>query len=248
MPNPVVRWLFLLAIVAFFGPISAANAATTSLQMSDQARAATSLTSAPPAPHQALLPLVINNGANTAPVVIPWWAPERTGRCLSDAEAELAWRINEYRVANGLPPVAVTRSLTAVAQWHVADLATHHPDSGVCNLHSWSGNGYWSPVCYTPDHAQAAAMWNKPREITANAYFGNGYEIAFGGPGGYRATPVEALAGWQKSSGHNAVMLEQGAWAGANWPAMGVGLHEGYAVVWFGDQPDPQGPMGPCSP
>ena len=34
-------------------------------------------------------------------------------------------------------------------------------------------------MCYTADHANASGMWDKPREITGNAYGGNGFEIAY---------------------------------------------------------------------
>ena len=34
-------------------------------------------------------------------------------------------------------------------------------------------------LCYTWDHANAAGMWNKPREITNYQYLGNGFEIAY---------------------------------------------------------------------
>ena len=178
---------------------------------------------------------------------MPPWALKRTGQCLSPQEDELARLINEYRVENDLSPVDVTHSLTMVAQWHVADLHANHPHNDDCNLHSWSSNGPWSAVCYTPDHANRSEMWNKPREITANVYPGNGFENAFGGGDGSQATAQVAFKSWKKSSPHNAVFLEQGKWNGKNWSAMGVGLHEGYAAVWFGDESDPQGVILPCT-
>jgi uncharacterized protein YkwD len=167
------------------------------------------------------------------------------GDCLSPEEAQLVTLINDYRADNGLEPIPVTKSLTAVAQWHVWDLDEQHPHDATCNLHSWSSEGTWSEVCYTSDHAQAAGMWNKPREITADAYDANGYEIAYWSSGG--ATAEGALNGWKGSSGHNAVILSEGIWAGRDpWPAMGVGIREGYAVVWFGDVDDPQGAVDAC--
>ena len=157
-------------------------------------------------------------------------------------EVALARMVNDYRADNGLPPVPVSRSLNAVAQAHVRDLMANRPDSatglggGRCNMHSWSSAGRWTPVCYTRDHARAAAMWSKPREITAGAYAGNGYEIAYRFSGG--VTPEIALDGWIGSRAHNDLLIEDGPWRNADWQAMGVGISGNYAVVWFGMEPD----------
>ncbi|MFB2895494.1 CAP domain-containing protein [Aerosakkonemataceae cyanobacterium BLCC-F50] len=157
-------------------------------------------------------------------------------------EATLANLINQYRMQNGLAAIPISKSLTQVAQAHVRDLSENHPDQGTdgrgysCNLHSWSAQGNWSPVCYTDDHQYAQGMWSKPGEITNNAYSGNGYEIAF--VSSEQVQPEAALASWQSSSAHNAVILEGDIWAGKNWPAFGVGIYGNYAVAWFGDNPE----------
>lgn len=170
------------------------------------------------------------------------------GTCLTAQEAELARLVNDYRNATGLPDVPVSKSLTHVAQAHVLDLHYHEPDSGTddrglaCNMHSWSDQGEWSPVCYTSDHANAAGMWSKPREITGNIYTGNGYEISYGFSG--QASPSGALDAWQDSPGHNGVIIEQDEWG--PWQAMGVAVYEHHAVVWFGEEVDPQGTIAVC--
>ena len=166
------------------------------------------------------------------------------GSCLSPEEARLVQLINQYRVAHGLQPVPVSYSLTMVAQWHVQDLNFNRPDTGTgyqgqsCNMHSWSDwhPELWNGMCYTPDHHEAREMWDKPKQISQGVYQGTGYEIAYSTSG--QVTAEAALAGWQNSSPHNDVILEQGIWKDANWPAMGVGLYLHYAVVWFGDQAD----------
>ncbi|MCK9996167.1 MAG: hypothetical protein KAH56_07795, partial [Candidatus Krumholzibacteria bacterium] len=109
----------------------------------------------------------------------PVFALPTPGECLSENEATLAQLLNEYRQAQGLEAIPVTVSLTAVAQWHVWDLDVNEPQGGECNLHSWSDGSLWTPLCYTADHANASGMWDKPREISANAYSGNGFEIAY---------------------------------------------------------------------
>lgn len=165
------------------------------------------------------------------------------GDCLLDNEAELLGLINQYRNDNGLPSVSWSRSLTAVAQWHAWDQETNDPVGGSCNLHSWSDQGIWTPMCYTSDHAQASKMWSKPREITGNVYTGNGYEISVLGT----SNPTSILNAWKNSSGHNDVILEQGIWISYDWEAMGGGILGVSANVWFGDMVDPQGTVVACS-
>ena len=90
---------------------------------------------------------------------------QTSSRCLSDEEQKLAHLIYDYRDKYGLAPTSITHSLTQVAKVHVRDLHEHFlvtvpPSLGLgCNLHSWSSQGHWTPVCYRPDHALAAAMW-----------------------------------------------------------------------------------------
>ena len=175
----------------------------------------------------------------------PVHAQATPGECLSADEAALAQLMNDYRQAQGLAQVPVTASLTAVAQWHVWDLDVNNPHGGQCNLHSWSDGSLWTPVCYTADHANAPGMWDKPREITGNAYTGDGFEIAYWTSG--IASPEGALNAWQNSSGHNDVILNAGIWRPYDpWPAMGVGMRAGYAVIWFGGTADPQGTISEC--
>lgn len=163
---------------------------------------------------------------------------------LSASERELADLINEARAEAGLPVVPVTVSLTRVARLHVADLNAHRPDTGsdtrgqTCNLHSWSANGDWTPVCYTSDHHYSSLMWNKPDEITG-VYDDNGYEIAH--QSGVAASPAGAMAGWKSSPGHLNVILEKDIWTNSFWQALGVAVEGRYAVAWFGEDPDPAG-------
>lgn len=148
---------------------------------------------------------------------------------------ELIRLVNEYRADNGLPAIAASPSLCVVSSTHTRDLADNSPHTapGGCNMHSWSDRGSWSPCCYTPDHAAASCMWDKPRELTV--YPGNGYENAYRGS----SDPAAALAGWMGSSGHNDVILNRGIWASQPWRALGADVHDGFAVLWFGREVDP---------
>ncbi|WP_380872651.1 hypothetical protein ACFB49_35690 [Sphingomonas sp. DBB INV C78] len=151
--------------------------------------------------------------------------------------------VNDYREYHGLPPVPLSRSLTQVAAAHARDLENNNPDAATdaagrrCNMHSWSGASGATPVCYTADHARAAQMWSKPREITRGRYTAQGFEIAARYSGGIDADMAFDL--WRSSSAHDAVILEDGRWQGSNWQAMGIAVNGRYAVVWFGKAPDP---------
>lgn len=180
----------------------------------------------------------------------PQSATTAIGECLSPEEANLAERINTYRQQNGLPAVPVSRSLVTVAQSHVLDLQTHRPDQGTdqrglaCNMHSWSEHGIWSPVCYTPDHHYASGMWNKPREISGDIYTAPGFENAYRNSGG--ATAQNAFQAWSNSDAHNDVILNRDNWSDNVFRGMGVGIYGTYAVLWFGEQTDPQGTLSVC--
>jgi hypothetical protein len=142
--------------------------------------------------------------------------------------------LNAYRASKGKPAIPASPSLCAVSDAHVRDLQINHPNGGSCLLHSWSNKGPWSSCCYTWDHSEAQCMWDKPREITA--YPGNGYEIAVGG---VPFSPLLALESWKSSSGHNDVMLSKGPWSSLTWRSVGAGFYGNYAVMWFGEQVDP---------
>lgn len=157
-----------------------------------------------------------------------------TAQQLSAEEKKLFNLVMEYRQQNNLPPIPLSPSLTYVAQLHVKDLKENKPDTGVCNTHSWSAKGPWTACCYTPDHAKANCMWSKPKELTY--YPGSGFEIACNASDTLKAE--KALELWKASSGHNAVMLNQKMWKQSNWKAIGIGMNEHYAVIWFGQETD----------
>ena len=158
--------------------------------------------------------------------------------CLSAEEKKLFNMINEYRKSKKLAAIPYSARLTLVAQSHAQDLAEHYnfDINNRCNPHSWSEEGDWTACCYTNDHAQAACMWNKPREIAG--YEGDGYEIAYYSSAG--ATAAQGLTGWQKSAAHNPLLINSGMWKQIEWKAMGVALYREYGVVWFGREPDDQ--------
>jgi len=150
---------------------------------------------------------------------------------LSPAEQELFDLINEYRISRGLSEVPFSSALTQVAQIHAKDLMENHTPGGRCNMHSWSNKGPWKGCCYRENHKNPGCMWDKPSEIAG--YDSPGYEIAYWHS--QAAEPAVALEVWKKSPGHHAVIANLGVFKDANWRAMGVGIYQGYAVVWFGE-------------
>jgi hypothetical protein len=155
---------------------------------------------------------------------------------LSAEEMELYTLLMNYRAEFGLTEIPLSTSLSIVAQTHVKDLQENNPMVGECNSHSWSEFGEWTPCCYTADHAQAACMWNKPRELTE--YPGIGFEIASYST--FNINPIGALNSWKSSPGHDTVIKNIGAWT-QEWKAMGIGINGRFAAVWFGREEDPAG-------
>jgi hypothetical protein len=82
-------------------------------------------------------------------------------------------------------------------------------------------------------------MWSKPRELTN--YDGNGFEIVSWVSGNLPVDVHSVMLGWQRSSEHKAVLLNQSLWSSFKWKAMGVGIYKNVAVVWFGEEGDPAG-------
>jgi hypothetical protein len=152
--------------------------------------------------------------------------------------ADLIAAINQYRQQQGLPAIAASPKLNAVAVAHAQDVTAYHPESKCGgNLHSWSANGPWKGGCYNPqDQSTWPIMWNKPQEIAG--YPSYGYEIAAAGV----TSAQDALNMWKASAPHNAVILNQGMWAGYQWKAMGAACYGGYACVWFGTDADASQP------
>lgn len=103
----------------------------------------------------------------------------------SDAAQELLRLVNDYRTANGMPPLTANPALMTVAQRH-ADW------QAATNIHSHQGEGGSMPQ----DRATAAG------------YSGFVSENAASGTIGY-ATPAWAVQGWAGSYIHRITMLSQ---------------------------------------
>ena len=133
---------------------------------------------------------------------------------LSDDEAALLTLINEYRVENGLSPLAVSPTLTAAARWMSEDMAA---------------NNYLGHI---------DSLGRDPSErVAAFGYTGGSMrgEIARGGS----PTPGGAFEVWRNSPGHNAVMLTSGFVVAGVGKAVNLESYYGwYWTVDFGDYDD----------
>jgi hypothetical protein len=162
--------------------------------------------------------------------------------CISPVEAELYNMINEYRKSHNLAPIPFSKSLSFVAKSHARDLFFNRPDQGKCNVHSWSDKGAWKPFCYPLDEKKNNSVWDKPKEITP--YNSKGYEIVYWENNTVNIDSI--LPFWKSIEYFNSFLVSNGKWEGKSWLAIGVGIYENYASVWFGEIADPEGEPWIC--
>ena len=163
--------------------------------------------------------------------------------CITGDELKLYNLVNKYRKKNNLPEIPLSKNLCYVAKLHVSDLHYNRPDTANCNLHSWSDQGHWAECCYGRTKFNNTCMTSKPQELTN--YPGLGYEIAFWES--VDAIPEIVLNLWKSSSASNDLILNRDIWKDRAWNAFGVGMLEGYAVVWFGEEPDEEEGVKVCA-
>jgi len=154
--------------------------------------------------------------------------------CISIEEEKLFNLINEYRKAMTLPAVPLSKSLSYTAKTHCMDLYTNKPDTNTCNFHSWSDKGSWTACCYEKDIKDKSCMINKPQEISK--YPGYAYEIVYWE--NKSANADKAFNQWRETTASRALLTNFKEWENYNWNAMGVGIYKGFAIVWFGEEPD----------
>ncbi len=159
---------------------------------------------------------------------------------LDAEERQLYDLIMQYRVANGLSTLPLSKALTITAGRHAIDT--------IYNVGSYAGHS-WSDAPYDANNsATYVNMWEAPQRI-GTGYAGYGYEITTGFSGtsvvSSTMTPQRALDNWKGSQPHNDVILNRGIWTNFTFYAIGVGIHNGIAHVWFGDAVDPNSPSSP---
>ncbi|MBN1339089.1 MAG: hypothetical protein JXA03_07190, partial [Bacteroidales bacterium] len=159
---------------------------------------------------------------------------DSSGICVSDEEVRLFNLINDYRKVLKLPAIHLSNSLCQVAKKHLNDLLVNHPDTQMCNFHSWSDNGPWKPCCYEKKGVSRNCMTGKPSELTS--YPGIAYEVVFWDNQG--ATASTAFEQWKTIPASKDMIISMKKWEGVEWNAMGVAIGENYAILWLGLEPD----------
>ncbi|MGM0565497.1 MAG: SPOR domain-containing protein [Bacteroidota bacterium] len=163
------------------------------------------------------------------------------GTCIAEEELALANQLNQFRKQNDLNVLPVSTALSYVADVHVKDLYLHYDPFGDCNLLSWSDSGRWQECCVSGE--DYVCMHSKPDELTQ--YKGKGYELVY-----YQNTQVTsglAFNGWKENASAKSMILQQGKYEDKKWQVIGVALFDGYASVWFGEEPDGEGEPPLCS-
>lgn len=153
--------------------------------------------------------------------------PKCAGDEINSDERELYRIINEYRAQNKLKPIAISESLSFVANRHLLDLT-----SNIGKLtHSWSNCDY-----NIKDEKTWNCVFESPTRLNST-YKGQGFENLYRNLNG-SATPVLALEAWKKSQTHNAMILNLDVWKDTNFDAFGVAIYGDYAAIWFGTRND----------
>lgn len=162
--------------------------------------------------------------------------------CLSQEEMILYNLVNDLRKQNKLSIIPLSKSLSIVSRVHIDDLLTSRPQDKGCSYSSWSSNGNWTACCSGKDPVGTKCMNSKPSEIAG--YPGIGFELVYWEED--TATPMEAFDLWKQVDASREMLLGSGKWKSRNWKAMGVGIRNGFAVIWLGDKPDTPANISIC--
>lgn len=163
--------------------------------------------------------------------------------CINTNEIELFNQLNQLIDEYGKTELELSASLSYVANIHVNDLFKNRPDTSVCNLSSWSGNGDWTACCHNPYVPQQDCMWDKPKELTTYPY--RGYELVSYFEDDFTIDSVMKL--WSTSKEVLDMILTEGNFKKKKWICMGVGINSNYVSVWFGQRSDKVKPPDICS-
>lgn len=154
--------------------------------------------------------------------------------CISNEEYQLFQLINDYRKSNALQPFVLSKSLSYVAIAHVRDLAANFNPDSICNMHSWSNKGRWTPICYPSEQSKKNNVRLKAKEIIG--YPSEAYEITYWS--NVENSPKQILKFWRENKVSSNMLVNLEKWKDAAWKACGVGIEAGYAVVWLGKSVD----------
>lgn len=154
--------------------------------------------------------------------------------CITQQEYRLFRMINEYRARLTLDPIPLSKSLCYVAKTHATDLSINYPMGEGCNMHSWSDKGDWKAFCFPADQDRKNDVKDKAKELTS--YPGKAWEITY-----WDNTELDlnlVLEFWRSISYTTNMMTNSGEWENMVWKSMGVGIENGYVLLWFGQDVD----------
>jgi hypothetical protein len=162
--------------------------------------------------------------------------------CISQEEYKLYNLVNEYRKAVNLSSIPLSKSLSIVAKTHISDLIQNKPDTNMCSFHSWSNKGNWKACCFQRESKDKLCMQLKPKELTN--YPGNAYEVVYWES--REANAEKAIDQWKETSAAQSVLTNFKDWEKYSWNAIGVGIEGGFAIIWLGEEPDPENEIKIC--
>jgi hypothetical protein len=162
--------------------------------------------------------------------------------CISQEEMILFNLVNDYRRQNKLPDIPLSKSMCVVAKTHIDDLLKWKPQEQKCGFHSWSEHGNWKPCCFNKDPMGGKKMNSKPSEICG--YPGFGFELVYWEE--ETATANEAYDLWIQVGASKDMLLNRGKWQNRSWKAMGIGIQDGFALIWLGDKLDKAADISIC--
>lgn len=162
--------------------------------------------------------------------------------CITAPEKMLFNKINELREDYEKPSIQLSISLSYVANRHVFDLETNHPDTSICNSSSWSDKGDWEPCCYNKYVHNPDCMWDKPKQLTPYRY--RGYELVTFFEDSINADSIIEL--WSDSKEVLDMILTNGTYSNKKWICGGVAIGEHYVSLWFGQRSDNLGSPQLC--
>jgi len=154
--------------------------------------------------------------------------------CISQEEYQLYLLISDYRLALSLPPISLSKSLSYVAKTHVKDLAANYNPKSSCNMHSWSNKGKWIPICFPAEQSKKNNVRMKAKEIIG--YPAEAYELTYWS--NIANNPNHVFDFWLEKIPSANMLFNRNEWESTSWKAIGIGMKNGYAVVWLGKTVD----------
>lgn len=154
--------------------------------------------------------------------------------CISQKEYDLYQVINKYRSDLSLDAIPLSNSLSYVAKKHAADLVANYPLEDGCNMHSWSDKGDWKPFCFPADQSRKNDVKDKAMELTN--YTGKAWELTYWD--NIDITAEEVLSFWNSIPATAAMLSNTDKWSDVVWNSIGIGMNEGYVLVWLGKKED----------